>query len=131
MLLLTQLAYARFSSLAGELWMSDTYCALNRVCLHSFPIETIGPLSRVYNHLPTLLPTITSDIHALTFNPLSRMLAVHSAPRIPSCFKVGAIRTLAYINSDGRPLLASLETTSMTTAAVDSVLTLDTNQPSR
>ena len=27
--------------------------SLNRVCLHSFPRDTTGPLSRVYNYLPT------------------------------------------------------------------------------
>ena len=32
----------------------STYCALNRVFLHSFPTVTTGPLYRVYNHLPTI-----------------------------------------------------------------------------
>ena len=30
-----------------------TYCALNRVYLHSYPTDTTGSLSRVYNHYPT------------------------------------------------------------------------------
>ena len=47
-----------------------TYCTLNRVCLHCFPIDATGPLSRVYNNLPT---TATNDhfrlpcIHLLSF----------------------------------------------------------------
>ena len=62
---------------------------------------------------PPLLPTITLDFPAYTFNPLPSRLALQSATRLPSCSIVGAIitRSSAYSNSKGRPLLASLETT--------------------
>ena len=91
-----------------------TYCALNRVCLYTFPTDTTWPLSRINNHLPT----ITLDFPAFTFNPLPSRLALQSATHLPSCSIVGAIitRSPAYSNLQGRPLLASLETTSMTAA---------------
>ena len=62
---------------------------------------------------PPLLPTITLDLPEFTFSPLSRMLTLHSATRLPGGSIVGAIKTKsdAYINLDGRPLLDSLETT--------------------
>ena len=65
---------------------------------------------------PPLLPTIILDFPASTSNHLSRRIALHLATRLPSCSIVGAIstRSSAYSNSEGRPLLASLETTSMT-----------------
>ena len=67
---------------------------------------------------PSLLPTITLDFPVFTVSPLSRMLAPHSATRLPSCSIIEAISTKssAYSNLEGRPHLASLETTSMTTA---------------
>ena len=66
---------------------------------------------------PPLLLTITFEFHVFTFSALSRKLALHSAIHLPSCSIVGAIstKTSTYRNSEGRPLLASLETTSMTT----------------
>ena len=57
-----------------------TNCALNRVCLYSFPTDTTGPLSRVYNHLPT----ITLDFPAFTFNLLPSRPALQSVTRLPS-----------------------------------------------
>ena len=65
-----------------------------------------------------LLPTITLDFPAFTFNTLSRRIALHSPTRLPSWSIDGAISTKssAYSNSEGRPLHASLETTSMTAA---------------
>ena len=62
---------------------------------------------------PSLLPTITLDLPEFTFSPLSRMLTLHSAIRLPGGSIVGAIKTKsdAYSNSDGRPLLDSLTTT--------------------
>ena len=63
---------------------------------------------------PPLLPTITLDFPAFTFNPFPSRLAFQSATHLPSCSIVGAIITMssAYRSSEGRPLLASLETTS-------------------
>ena len=83
-----------------------TYCALNRVCLYCFPTDTTGPLSRVYKHLPT------------TFLHSPSILCQGGSLSNQSCSIVGAIITMssAYSYSEGRPLLASLETTSMTAA---------------
>ena len=96
-----------------------------------FPQTPQGHFPEFTIIFPPLLPTITLDFPAFTFNPLSRRLALHSATRLPSCSIVGAIitRSSTYSNSEGRPLLASLETTSMTEAN-NSGLTHDANQPS-
>ena len=73
---------------------------------------------------PLLLPTITLNFHAFTFSPLSRRLALHSATRLPSNTIVDAINTnlSACSNSEDRPLVVSLETTSMTTANCSGLL---------
>ena len=99
-----------------RLWIHFLHTVHWTVCLYSFPTDTTGPLSRVYNHLPTTAANHHLDFPAFTFNPLSSRLALQSATRLPSCSIVGAIitRSSAYSNSEGRPLLASLETTSMT-----------------
>ena len=62
----------------------------------------------------SLLPTITLHLSEFTFSPLLiRRLTLQSPTRLPGCSIVGAIRTKsdAYSNSEGRPLLDSLETT--------------------
>ena len=111
-----------------------TYCALNRVCLYSFPTDTTGPPSRVNNHLPPLLPTITLDFPVFTFNPLPSRLALQSATRLPSCSIVGAIITIGHQHTATRksdhfsPRWKQHPWQQQTT--VDSVLTLDANQPS-
>ena len=83
-----------------------------------FPQTPQGHFPEFTIIFPPLLPTITLDFPAFTFNPLPSRLALQSATRLPSCSIVGAIitRSSAYSNSEGRPLLASLETTSMTAA---------------
>ena len=83
-----------------------TYCALNRVCMHSSIII-----------FPPLLPSYTLDFPAFTFSPLSIRLSLHSTTHLPSCSIVDELSTKSseYSNSEGRLLLASLETTSITT----------------
>ena len=54
-----------------------TYCALNRVCMHSFPTDTTMPLSRVYNHLPT---TATNHYFRLSCIHLQSFVKKASSP---------------------------------------------------
>ena len=90
-----------------------TYCALNRVCLYSFPTDNTGPLSRVYNHLPTTASNHhfrLSCIHLQSFAKQVSSPIGHPSAKLLHCWCHN------YSNSEGRPLLASLETTSMTAA---------------
>ena len=96
-----------------------TYCALNRVCLYSFPTDTTGPLSRVYNHLPTTASNHHFRLSCIHLQSIAKQASSPISHPQPGCSIVGAIitRSSAYSNSEGRPLLASLKTTSMTAAS--------------
>ena len=95
---------------------TDKDLSHNINCRNAFPFDKISDDELVfdlYKHkshtsvqdkiiFPPLLPTITLDFPAFTFNPLPSRLALQSATRLPSCSIVGAIiaRSSAYSNSE-------------------------------
>ena len=106
----------------------------SRTSLHRLSIHIIYILCTEFactlfpHHFPELtlifsplFSNFTLDFPVSTFSHLSRRLTLYSATRHPSCSIVGAMRTKssAYSNSEVRPILASLETTCMTTANIN------------
>ena len=78
-----------------------------------------GTTFRSLNHLPiTSTNYYFRPFHAFSFNPVFWKVTPHSTTHLPSCSFVAVInnKSSAYRNSEGRTFLASLETTSMTTA---------------
>ena len=64
--------------------------------------------------MTALLPTITIDFMAFTSSSLPKRIPLHSATHSPSYSIVGAIRINKFAcNSEGRSLLLSLKTASM------------------